>query len=283
SSVEGGASLSAALAEFHKIFGSFYISLVRAGEVAGKLQTTLSYLADYLERSASLNSKIKGALAYPVFVLFAMVAVTAILMTTVLPQLLAIIKDAGIQDIPFTTKALIAVTSFVNRFIILLVVLLLGGVILLFYYVKTPQGRSRFDNFKIKMPQFGKVVRSFYLARIAETLAVLVKSGVPILDGLSITSDVVGNAVFKNILLEAKENVQGGGTISEVFEKHDEIPPLVASMLVIGEKTGRTDFMLWLLPCLLLARKPAGQILCLKIFLIFIKLNLRTASRTFRN
>ena len=242
--VEGGSSLSAALAGHPRIFSRFYVSLVRAGEVAGKLQATLSYLADYLERSASLNSKIRGALTYPAFVLFAMVVVTIILMTTVLPQLLSIIEDAGVQDIPFTTRALITITGFVSQYLILLLILLIGGIILLLYYIKTPRGRDRFDNFKIKMPQFGKVIRSFYLARIAETLATLIKSGVPILDGIGITADVVGNEIYRSILLQAKENVQGGGTISEIFEKYNEIPTLVVSMLAIGEKTGRTDFML---------------------------------------
>lgn len=244
SAIEGGASLSVALNEHGKVFSRFYVSLVRAGEVAGKMQTTLTYLADYLERSSSLNSKIRGALAYPTFVLFALFVVTIIMMTTVLPQLLSIIKDAGVQNIPLTTKILIAVTNFVNRYIVLILALVVGGIIQTLYYVKTPQGRRWFDNFKINIPQFGKVVMNLYLARIAETLATLIKSGVPILEGINITSDVVGNVIYKEILLQARENVQGGGTISEVFGKYHEFPSLVTSMLAIGEKTGRTDFML---------------------------------------
>jgi type IV pilus assembly protein PilC len=244
SSVEGGASLSVALGEHGKIFGRFYISLVRTGEVAGKLQNTLSYLADYLERSASLNSKIKGALAYPVFILFAMMVVVIILMTTVLPQLLSIIKDAGVTDLPLTTKILITTTNFVNRFIIPIVIAIVGLVFGFFYSLKTPKGREKFDSFKVKIPQFGKVVKGFYLARIAETLSTLIKAGVPILEGVDITSDVVGNVIYRKILLEARENVQSGGTISEVLERYEEFPPLFSSMLSIGEKTGRTDFML---------------------------------------
>lgn len=244
SSVEGGASLSVALGEHSRIFGKFYISLVRTGEVTGKLQETLSYLADYLERSAGLNSKIMGALYYPAFILFAMVVVVIILMTTVLPQLLSIIRDAGITDVPLTTKILIAVTGFFNKFLILIVIVVIGTIAGLLHYIKIPSGRAKFDNFKVKMPQFGTVVRSFYLARIAETLSTLIKAGVPILEGISVTSDVVDNVTYRRILLEARENVQGGGTISEVFEKHPEFPPLVSSMLAIGEKTGRTDFML---------------------------------------
>ena len=244
SSVEGGAALSGALAEHSNIFGRFYVSLVRAGEKAGKLQTTLLYLADYLERSDSLNSKIKGALAYPIFVIIAMVIVTVILMTTVLPQLLTIIEDAGVQELPFTTKVLIAVTGFVSQNLILLSILLVASIFMLIYYAKTPAGRDRLDNLKIKMPRFGEITRGFYLARISETLATLIKSGVPILDSIEITADVVGSTVYRKILLQAKENVRSGGTISEVFEQYWEIPSLVTSMLVIGEKTGRTDFML---------------------------------------
>lgn len=244
SSIEGGASLSVALSEHGKIFSKFYISLVRTGEVSGKLHETLTYLADYLERSAGLNSKIKGALAYPAFILFAMIVVVIILMTTVLPQLLTIIKDAGIQELPLTTKILIAITSFVNRFIIPIAIVLIGSVLGLFYFIRTPRGREKFDDFKIKMPQFGKMVKSFYLARIAETLSTLIKAGVPILDGINITSDVVGNDTYRRILVEARENVRGGGSISEVLDRHKEFPPLFSSMMAIGEKTGRTDFML---------------------------------------
>jgi type IV pilus assembly protein PilC len=244
SSVEGGASLSVALSEHPAIFGRFYISLVRSGEVAGKLQETLSYLADYLERSAGLTSKIMGALYYPAFILCAMVVVVIVLMTTVLPNLLSIIKDAGVTDLPLTTKLLMAVTGFFNKFLIPILIAIIGAIAGFLYYIKTPGGRGRFDDFKVKMPRFGKVVRDFYLARIAETLSTLIKAGVPILEGIGITSDVVGNATYRNILLEAAENVRGGGTISEVFEKHPEFPPLVSSMLAIGEKTGRTDFML---------------------------------------
>ncbi|HEY4506555.1 MAG TPA: type II secretion system F family protein [Candidatus Paceibacterota bacterium] len=244
SAIEGGASLSIALSASPKIFSRFYISLVRAGEVAGKLQTTLTYLADYLERSSSLNSKIKGALAYPGFVLFALVTVTIIMMTTVLPQLLTIIEDAGVKDIPPTTKVLILVTELVNKYVILWAALLVFAGVSLFYYIKTPAGKYWLDNLKINLPQFGSIIQGLYIARLAETLATLIKSGIPILEGLSITSEVVGNFIYRDIILQARENVQGGGTISEVFEKYKEIPALVSSMLAIGEKTGRTDFML---------------------------------------
>jgi type IV pilus assembly protein PilC len=244
-SIEGGASLSIALSEHKKVFSEFYISLVRAGEVSGKLQTTLLYLADYLERSAALNSKIKSAMSYPGFVLSALVLVTIILMTTVLPQLLTIIKDAGVTELPLTTKILIGITSFINRFIILIILAIVGGVFWVLYYIKTPAGKSKLDSFIVKMPQFGKIAVNFYLARIAETLSTLIKAGVPILESITITSEVVGNERYREMLLEAKTNVQNGGSISEILQTDPVLfPPLVYSMLAIGEKTGRTDSML---------------------------------------
>lgn len=244
SAIEGGASISSALARFPKLFDQFYVSLVRSGEVSGKLDTNLLYLADSLERSAAMNSKIRGALSYPAFVLFAMVIVSVIMVIFVLPNLLSILKEAGVKELPITTKALIVITDFVNSNLILITILFVALAVVIFKYAKTPQGKLRFDRFKIGMPGFGKIIRNFYIARIAESLATLVKSGVPILDGLQISSEVVSNIIFKNILLEARENVRGGGTISETFSKFEEFPPLVTSMIAVGEKTGRTDFML---------------------------------------
>lgn len=244
SSIEGGSSLSAALAEHSKVFGSFYISLIKSGEVSGKMHDAMLYLADFLERNASLNSKIRSALSYPAFIFSAMIVVVIILMTSVLPQLLSIIKDAGVKDIPFTTKILVATTDFVNKFIFLILIAVICAAIGFLYYIKTPAGRRRLDIFKIKVPSFGKISKNFYLARIAETLSTLIKAGVPILESIDITANVVGNVVYKDILLEARENVRGGGTISQVLEKYKEFPVLVSSMMAIGEKTGRTDFML---------------------------------------
>ncbi len=242
--IEGGSSLSGALSLHPELFSPFYISLVKSGEVSGKLDATLLYLADHLEGSAALNSKIRGALSYPIFVLFAMVVVSVIMVVYVLPNLLVILKEAGVKDLPLSTRALIWITDFVNNNLIILGLALVGGIYAVLSYAKTTAGRLRWDRFKIEVPGFGRVVRNLYIARFAETLSTLVKSGVPILQGLEVTSDVMGNIIFKNIILEARENVRSGGTISETLSKFEEFPPLVTSMLSVGEKTGKTDFML---------------------------------------
>ena len=242
--VEGGSALSRALAAYPKYFSSFYVKLVQSGEVSGKLHEALLYLADHLERSQEINSKIRGALAYPAFVVFALIVVTGIMVVYVLPQLLAIFEDVGAEDLPLTTRILIWVTTFVNNYIYYLAGFIFGSIFLGWRYIKTPEGKTVFDNIKINMPVLGTVVRNLYLARISESLSTLIKSGIPILDVIHITSDLVGNINYQKVLLDAEGSVRGGGSMSDVFSKYKEIPPLMSSMVAIGEKTGKLDFML---------------------------------------
>lgn len=242
--VEGGAALSVALADHENVFDTFFTSLVHVGEVSGKLQETLLYLADYLERSASLNAKIRGAIFYPVFVLSALVIVTIIMMTTVVPQLLSIIADSGVKELPLPTRVLVGVTDFFSAYSVYILIALILAVVAAYQYIKTPSGKIAWDKLRISMPRFGKIVRNLYLARIAETLSTLIRAGVPILEGLDITASVVGNEIYRAILMEAKQHVQSGGTLSETLAEHPEVPNLVSSMLSTGERTGRTDYML---------------------------------------
>jgi len=242
--LEAGSSLSNALSKYPKLFSNFYIKLVQSGEISGKLHESLLYLAEYLERSRTINSKIKGALAYPVFVIFALVVVTFIMVIYVLPQLLSIFNEAGVEQLPFTTKALIWITNFVNKYLYFLMFGILLLVYLTWSYIRTPAGKNRLDDIKIKFPSLGPVIRNLYLARIAESLSTLIKAGIPILDAIRISADLVGNENYRKIMLAAEENVRGGGTISEVLIQYKEVPPLFSSMVSIGEKTGKLDFML---------------------------------------
>ena len=243
--IRGGNSLSGAVAKYPKLFTDFYVSLVRSGEISGRMEETLLYLADYLERNQNMNSKVKGALAYPGFILFALVTVMIIMVTSVLPKMLGFITEAGVADIPLITRILIALTDFVNRYLWVILAVMVFGIWFVRQYARTLDGKKRLDYIKISFPRLGVVARNVYIARIAETLSTLIKSGVPILEGLKITSEIANHSLYREILIEAQQNVQNGGTISEVLFKYPkEIPRLVASMLTIGEKTGKTDFML---------------------------------------
>ncbi|MBX4211371.1 MAG: type II secretion system F family protein [Candidatus Yanofskybacteria bacterium] len=242
--VEGGSSLSNALAEYPKLFTPFYIKLVKSGEVSGKLQDSLNYLADYLERTQSINSKIRGALAYPAFIIVAMVIVAIIMVVYVLPQLLVIFKESNIQDLPLTTKILIAVTDFVNKYIWFLLILFVGSIIFVWRYILTAKGKIKLDYVKLHAPIFGRILKNLYIARLAESLSTLIKSGISILDAIKITAELVGNRNYQDALLDAEESVRGGGNISDSFSKSSDIPPLVTSMVAIGERTGKLDYML---------------------------------------
>ena len=242
--VEGGSSLSAALAQYPKLFSPFFIKLVRSGEASGKLHESLSYLAEYLERTQAINSKIRGALTYPAFVIFAMIVVAGIMVVYVLPQLLVIFKESGITNLPITTRLLIAITDLVNNNLTLLIVLVIGTGVSAWRYLATENGQIWSDDTKLKLPVFGKILRNLYLARIAESLSTLIKADISILDAIKITSDLVGNRNYQAILLDAEENVRGGGTISDVLARHAEMPVLLTSMVAIGEKTGKIEFML---------------------------------------
>lgn len=242
--IEGGSLLSVSLAAYPKLFSNFYVKLVQSGEVSGKLHESLNYLADYIERSQAINSKLRGALAYPAFIVFSLVVVTVIMTVWVLPELLNIFEESGITDLPFTTRILIWVTDFIGTNLLFIILMAICVVFLGTYFIKTPQGVVWFDKVKIKIPGLGVIIRNLYLARIAESLSTLMKSGIPILDSLRITSDLVGNSVYMNIMLDAEESVKGGGTISAAFTKYTEVPPLFSSMLAIGERTGKMDFIL---------------------------------------
>ncbi|TSC74033.1 MAG: hypothetical protein G01um101444_393 [Parcubacteria group bacterium Gr01-1014_44] len=243
-SIRGGSSLSESAAKTPHLFGDFYVSLIKAGEVSGRLEETLLYLADYLERSQNLNAKIRGAMTYPLFIISALGIVGILMMTTVLPKLLSILADSGVEDVPLVTTVLIFLTNFITNYIVFILLVIVFLFWFLRQYIKTNAGKYLVDRLKISFPRIGLIARNVYLARISETLSTLIKSGVPILESLKITSEIAGNYIFRDILMEARENVRNGGSISTVLSKHPEVPQLVSAMLSIGEKTGKTDFML---------------------------------------
>ena len=242
--VEGGSALSVALAKYPKLFSSFYTKIIQSGEASGKMHDSLLYLADYLERNQSINSKFKGALAYPAFIIFAMAIVSIIMSIYVLPQLLSILKEAKVEDLPLSTTALLWITDFINNNLILIGAVLSLIIGTFIYYARTPEGKNQLDDLVIKIPSVGVIIRNFYLARMAEGLSTMIKSGIRILEAMETTSGLVGNNTYKNIILDARENIKSGGRMSDTFSRYKEIPPLFSSMIAIGERSGKLDFIL---------------------------------------
>lgn len=241
--VDSGTLFSKALAKHPKVFSTFTINLIKAGEVAGRLQESLIYLADHLEREYYLISKVRGAMFYPAFILITFLGVGILIMVMVMPNLSQILLESG-QALPLPTLALIATSNFVIGWgwLLLLVAVFIG--LFIWQYLKTKPGRAQWDALKLKLPIFGKILQKTYLARFADNMDALIKGGVPILQALNISGQVVGNTVFEGIIFEARDEVKVGKNISSSLEKHKEFPPLFYQMVKTGEATGKLDVIL---------------------------------------
>jgi type II secretory pathway component PulF len=236
--IQEGISFSGAMEKHPQVFTPLTTSIVKAGEISGNLQQSVIFVADSIEKSYQLNSKIRGALLYPAFVITVAAIVGFIIITVILPKLTGIIKEMNI-DVPWYTKAVMFVGDFMSGYwwaVLAVIFGLIGGFI---YYIKTETGKKEWDIIKIKIPVFGKLVRSIYLARLSDNLSLMVVSGIPIVRALHIVSEVVGNSVYQAVVLRAADEVKSGGRISAVFERSIVIPPIVSQMTRIGEETGK--------------------------------------------
>ena len=239
--IEGGTSLSGAFMKYPKIFSFFYVSMVKRGEALGNLSDVLEYLADHLEREQELSGKLKTAMIYPIFVLFIAAAVIILLMTLVIPNLATILQDSG-QELPIMTKIVIAGSNFLitKGWIVAILFIVIGvGV---FRFIKTPNGKRFFDHAILKVPGINSFLRVVYISRFGESLATLIAGGVSLVHALEITKDIVGNARYQEIIIEAKEEVEGGVQVSEVLKKYpSEFPPIFTQMVAVGERSGNIE------------------------------------------
>lgn len=241
--VDGGMLFSQALSKHPKIFSPFYVNLIKSGEVSGRLEESLNYLADHLEREYYLISKVRGAMIYPAFILGAFFLVGILMMVMVVPQLIAILKETG-QALPLPTRIIIWLSGALRSYGWVFGLIFIGLGIGFWQYIKRPAGRKIWDMIKLKLPIFGRIFQETYLARFTENLSTLIKGGLPIIQALNVSGEVVGNIVFQRIIFEARDEVRGGHTISSVLEKHKEFPAMVIQMMKTGEKTGKLDSIL---------------------------------------
>jgi type IV pilus assembly protein PilC len=235
--LQGGSSISKALSKHPKIFSDFYVNMVRAGEETGKLNDTFNYLADHLDRSYEVASKAKNALIYPAFVVAVFIGVMVLMFTTIVPKIAVILLDSG-QELPIYTKFVIYISDFlVNYGVFLLVFLIIGGFMLV-RYIRTPDGAYAFDSFKLSIPYVGDLYRKLYVATISDNMHTMVLSGIPMLRALEITTAVVDNQIYKQILTETLIAVKGGSSLSASFSQYAEIPGILVQMIKVGEETG---------------------------------------------
>jgi len=241
--IEDGVPLSEAMAKHPLVFKSLSVSMVKAGEISGNLQRSILFLAESNEKNYDLNSKVKSALFYPIFVLVAALVISFIVFTTVLPKLTAVFKDMNVE-VPWYTKIMMSIGDFMSVywwFVGIVIIFIVVGTI---YYVKTEDGRREWDVIKMKIPVIGNLFKYVYISRFSENLAVLMSGGIPIVHALVIVSEVVGSTLYEGIILRAADEVKTGGAMSNVFARSTEFPPIVSQMIKIGEEAGKISEVL---------------------------------------
>ncbi|AAF11416.1 type IV pilus assembly protein PilC [Deinococcus radiodurans] len=241
--VESGQPLSEALQQHPKIFGRLFINLVRAGETSGTLDTVLERIADFQEKQLALQGKIKSALTYPTVVLVFALGITYFLLTTVVPQFAGILTQLN-APLPFITRMLMAVSNFLQHSGLLLLAIIAVIVLAYRWYYRTPQGRHAIDDFKLRLPVFGNLIQKSAISSFARTFGLLVSSGVNIIESLEITKGTADNAIVEETIENAKNVVISGDQMSSSLATSKVFPPMVVSMVAIGEETGSLDNML---------------------------------------
>jgi len=235
--LQGGASISAALSKHPSIFSDFYVNMVKAGEESGHIDQTFSYLADYLDRNYEVSSKAKNALIYPAFVIFTFMAVMVLMFTVIVPKIGAIIKDSA-QEVPIYTKIVFWVSDlFVNNWVLMLIALIVGiaGIV---WYGRTKEGKRWISNTRLYVPYVGDLYRKLYLSRFSDNMSTMVLSGIPMLKALEVTSSIIENQIYKEILDESAIKVKAGQALSSALSDKREIPNILVQMVRVGEETG---------------------------------------------
>ena len=241
--VEGGASLADAMRKHPKAFDELYVNMIAAGEAGGILDTILKRLATYIEKAVKLKGQVKGAMVYPIAVISIAAIVIAVIMWKVIPTFASMFEGLGAQ-LPLPTRIVIAISNWFVRLLPFIVIGLILFVIFFKRYYATHGGRRVIDRMVLKLPILGVLMQKIAVARFCRTLATLVSSGVPILDGLEITARTSGNAIIEDAIMAVRKAVEGGMTIAQPLKDSGVFPPMVVQMIGVGEQTGALDAML---------------------------------------
>ena len=243
--VQGGNTFSDALSLHPQIFNDLFVNMVRAGELGGVLEVVLNRLAEFQEKAAKIKGKVKSAMIYPAIVMSMAVAIMAFLLVFIVPKFEAIFHDMlGDRPLPAITTFVINVSKFVQNDWLVLI----GGIVAVGaaykFLGRTRGGKSVIDRFKLRMPLFGDLIRKTSISRFSRTLGTLVTSGVPILQALNITRETAGNAVIAKAISQVHDSVKEGESMVQPLEASRAFPPMVISMIDVGEETGQLPEML---------------------------------------
>src|SRR6185437_13391480 len=241
--VESGNTLADAFSKHPKAFSALYVNMVAAGEAGGILDTILLRLSTFLEKNDALVRKVKGAMVYPGVIITVALGAIAILLIFVIPTFQNMFASANLE-LPLPTRVVIGMSNILISYWWVMLAAI-GAVVFAFrQYYGTPAGRKQIDGLILKAPVLGDVVRKSAVSRFTRTLGTLVSSGVSILEGLEITAKTAGNAVIQDAIMESRASIAGGETIAAPLKKSEVFPPMVISMIAVGEQTGGLDEML---------------------------------------
>lgn len=239
--VQEGNSLSKSMENYPEVFNIFFISLIRTGEASGRISESLSYLSDHLEREHDISSQIKNALIYPAFVIVVLFVVVGLVMFFVMPRMMDLIKQTGVEP-PAFTKFMISFYGGLSNYGWVILIAFVVLVLFIIYYMTTKEGKKTWNKLSLKIPFFGDFLKKTFLIMFAENISTLIAAGLSINNALEITRDTVDNFVYREVLTETGQRVSEGERISSVFVKYpDLIPPFVVQMIQVGEETGKLD------------------------------------------
>lgn len=238
--IQGGATFSSAIEKYPAVFSPVYVSLIKTAETSGLLDKVLLRLADNLEKQQKLRGAIKSALTYPVIVIIGMIVVIFVMMIFVVPQLTSLYDTLGIQ-LPLMTRIVVSLSDLAVNFWWLFIIIVVGFVVGLQRWHKSASGKAFLDTLILKIPIFGKLIRETILAQFSSTFGLLIGSGALVVQSLQQASDVTGNTVFKEAVVEVSARVEKGVTVGDAMSAFSLFPPLLVQMVKVGETTGKLD------------------------------------------
>ncbi len=241
--VNEGQSLADSLAKHPKLFDELFVSMVRAGELAGNLDEVLSRLADFLESSQKLKSKIQGAMIYPMVMVVVGTGIMAVLMIKVIPEITSMFTSQG-KTLPLNTRFLIGSSAFLGKYWLWIFFSMIAGTILFRRWINSKDGKPVWHRFVLKLPVLGELIRTINVGRFARTLGTMLQSGVPMLRALETGKQIVGNVLIKDAIEDAKKAVMEGESLAVTLKRSGQFPPTMIHMVAVGEKAGQLEQML---------------------------------------
>jgi type IV pilus assembly protein PilC len=241
--IEGGSTLSDALKKYPNVYDDLFVNLVAAGESGGILDVILQRLSSYMEKAMKLKSKVKGAMTYPASVLVISIGVVSLLLLKVIPVFQKMFEGMG-GELPGPTLFLVNLSDYAQKYFMVAIVVVVVAFIAFKRFYKTERGTLIIDDLILRSPVFGPLLKKVAVSKFTRTMATMMSSGVPILDGLTIVSKTSGNKIIENALMKVRKSISEGKTIAEPLLETGIFPPMVVQMIAVGEATGALDTML---------------------------------------